>query len=284
MAKTLAERITSARTSTRVRITDLEALIAEAEAERDRLGTAATAANAESVDFALSDEDRDEAAAKAERHSRTARGIELALTALRAKLVDLRESDSRQASEAEKVAAEAERQELADRFTAFMPGAVEQMAELFEAIAANKERCARAGAGNRCAEAVARGVDGFLGYAGTPQRYADMKIPAWEGAGRAWPRPTPTPAWVINEAKLREEHKQREDKERARWKRYLVVPPNTGVMVQVETDKGTQGVYQQPRIYRMTTEQVRAAEAKGCKIREAREGEFIGGPAGVAAL
>ncbi len=62
MAKTIAERILSARQNDGIRITDLEQLIADATAERDRLLGSAQHHDRESIDFALSDDDRADAA------------------------------------------------------------------------------------------------------------------------------------------------------------------------------------------------------------------------------
>ena len=63
MAKTLAERLIAAK-SPRARLADNEALLADLKTELDRLTAARDRAARESIDFALSDDDRDDAAAR----------------------------------------------------------------------------------------------------------------------------------------------------------------------------------------------------------------------------
>lgn len=184
MAKSLAERITSARSSNTARITDLEKLIPEAELERDRLSQAAVAASSESVDFALSDEDRDEAAAKAERYTRTAKSLDIAIAELREKLDGLRSSEAQKADEAERRAAIAERDEIAALMAAEFPKMVDRMVELLADAKRNAERMRVLGVHEADAETKARGIrpdaPGAL-------RFGTLKIPHFDKPGRAWP-------------------------------------------------------------------------------------------------
>ena len=68
MAKSFQERIASARSTDRVTIETLDKLLVDIGEERERLPLAHARASAESIDFALSESDRDEAAANAERY------------------------------------------------------------------------------------------------------------------------------------------------------------------------------------------------------------------------
>ena len=187
MAKPLNERISNALTNARVRTHDLENLITEIESEQERAAQARAAASIESVDFALSEEDRDEAAARAEKHARTADMLANALDKINERLIERRESENSQAAEAERKAALAERDKIAAEFGEFVPGALERLVDLLRLVEANAERMKRAGLHEPTAEAKARGVDAFLGYAGQAESYAKMKIPSYDKPGRMWP-------------------------------------------------------------------------------------------------
>lgn len=187
MAKPLNERTTTVLTNDRARTRDVENLITETETEQERAIQCRDAAARESVDFALSDEDREEAAAKAEKYGRTADMLANALDKLNERLIERRDSENSQAAEAERKAALAERDKLADEFAAFVPDALSRFVEVLQAVGANEERMRRAGLNEPNAEAKARGVTGFLGYAGEVESYRKMKIPAFDKPGRMWP-------------------------------------------------------------------------------------------------
>lgn len=187
MAKPLNERISTALTNARVRTHDIENLITEIEAEQERAAQARAALSIESVDFALSEEDRDEAAAKAEKYRRTADMLANALDKLRERLVERRESENSQAAEAERKAALAERDKIAAEFDEFLPPALDRLVDLLRLNEANADRMKRAGLNEPTAEAKARGVTGFLGYAGEVESYAKIKIPTYDKPGRMWP-------------------------------------------------------------------------------------------------
>ncbi len=189
MAKPLHERIASARSTDRVTITNLEQLIDEARGEQGRLVEAHAQASAESVDFALSEADRDTAAENAARHSRNAAALASAIEDLEEKLTRKRESDTRKAAEVERAAALAERDEIAAQLRDFAPPAMERLCELLAAVAANAERMRRSGLHERDAEAEARDVPGNWSIGPSPvDRFARMRIPNWSGHGRCWPR------------------------------------------------------------------------------------------------
>ncbi len=187
MAKPLNERIANALSNDNVRTHDLEKLIGEIEGERDRLTAAHAAASSESVDFALNEADREDAAAKAGKYARGAETLANALVRIRERLDERRESENSQAAETERAAAIAERDALAKEFGAFVPQALDRLVDLLRKVAANEQRLRAAGAAEPNAEAKARGVTGFLGYAGQVESYSKMKIPAYSKAGRMWP-------------------------------------------------------------------------------------------------
>lgn len=283
MAKTLAERITSAKNSKTARITDLEQLISEAAVERDRLSEASVSASSESVDFALSDDDRDEAAAKAERFARTARGLDLAVGELREKLEEMRSSEAQKADEAERKAVLAERDNLASKMRSEIPQMVERIVELLTASKRNAENMQALRVYERDAESEARDVEpndtNIL-------RFATMKLPNFHGNGRAWPPVDNTLSLVAQTThEIRAKAKAAREAESARWKRYVVEPPATrNEMIKVDTDRGEQGVYREPKIYRMTEAQAEAAREKGCTVRLAKTGESVGLPQSAVAI
>jgi hypothetical protein len=180
----MPERIASARSNPDTTIATLEDLIPKAEAERDRLSDAHIRASADSVDFALSEEDRDEAARNAERYSRNALAIGKAIEELKAKLEAKRESNGRKAAEAERAAAMAERDEIAAEMREFVPEAMSRLTALLSRSNANADRLRAAGMHVRDAEAEARDV---LLLGPGVESFAKLKIPAWNGPGRQWP-------------------------------------------------------------------------------------------------
>ncbi len=165
MARNLQERLEVAK-GPRARIADNEALIADLKAEQERLEAARDQASAESVDFALSDADRDEAAAKAARLDRTVKSLGIEIAAVAALTEERRSDDARKAAEAEKRAALTERDEIAAQFAERVPVICDELV----------------------AEMHARGIPAN-GLVGTIQAhsYRHMKIPVFGGIGRAWP-------------------------------------------------------------------------------------------------
>lgn len=215
MAKSLQERIASARSTDRVTIETLEKLISDAAAESERLSDAHKRASADSIDFALTEEDRDEAARNAEKYGRTVKAIATALDDLQEKLVDKRESDARKSAQAEQAAAIAERDALAAEFKEFVPRVVEQIIGLFSRVESNAKRMDAAGVREADAEAVARDLPRFLGVGGEALRFTKMKIPQFDGRERAWP---------IDHARAMQLRIAEQDQARAKRAAYLRSP------------------------------------------------------------
>ncbi len=188
MAKNLQERLASARDSDRTTIETLVKLIEDARAESERLTAAHERASAESIDFTLSEEDREEAAANAGRYARSLAALATAIEEIEAKLDAKRNSDAQRAKQAEKASALAERDEIAARFAARVPALAGELVDLLKAVQANAERMRSAGVHEANAEWHARGVPGN-GMRGVQQfaPFLQMKIPDFYGAGRVWP-------------------------------------------------------------------------------------------------
>ena len=174
--------------SPRARVGDTETLLADLKAERARLGIARDQAAADSVDFTLSEDDREEAAAKAGRLDRTIKGLDAEIAKVAALLEERRSDEARRAKEAEKRAALTERDEIAARFAQRVPAITAELIELLKEVKANAERMKLAGVYEADAELVARSIPANGHVQATPvHRFIEMKIPAWENWDRAWP-------------------------------------------------------------------------------------------------
>lgn len=189
MAKSLQERLASARETDRTTIETLAKLIEDVHAERERLAAAHERASADSIDFALAEADREEAAANAGRYARSLAALAGAVEELEAKLDAKRNSDAQRAKQAEKAAALAERNELASRFAERVPTITAELIELFKAVEANEHRMRAAGIYEANAEFKARGIpgNGLVGGLSPALPFTKLKIPDFYGAGRAWP-------------------------------------------------------------------------------------------------
>ncbi|MFT7359265.1 hypothetical protein [Parasphingorhabdus sp.] len=189
MAKPLDARIATAIDSDRVTATDLAAIIDEIGIERDRTLKQHEAASADSVNFALNESDRDDAALQADRASRTIRAFENALEHLRPKLAAKQEGDSAKARKKALDDAFAARDALAEKLSTEWPKLVEQMTGLLSELVINDRLMASVGRPSDRAEAKARGVPGnFYFPSGIPiAQLSKIKIPAWDGKGLAWP-------------------------------------------------------------------------------------------------
>lgn len=187
MAGNLVERLKAA-LSPRARVTDTEKLLADLKAEQARLTIARDQAAADSVDFALSEDDREDAASKAGRLDRTIKSLDTEIAKVAALLEERRSDDVRRAKEAEKRAALTERDELAARFAERVPAMTAELIGLLKEVKANAERMKLAGVHEADAELVARGIPatGHLQMTPVP-RFTEMKIPAFRGLERAWP-------------------------------------------------------------------------------------------------
>lgn len=187
MAQNLIERLKAAM-SPRARVTDTATLLTDLKAEQARLEVAREQAAAESVDFVLSEADREQAAAKAGRLDRTIKGLEAEIAKVAALLEERRSDESRRVKEAEKRAAITERDELAVRFAQRVPALTAELIDLSKAVNANAERMRLAGLADANAELIARGIPASGHVQMMPvMRFTEMKIPAWASHGRAWP-------------------------------------------------------------------------------------------------
>lgn len=186
MAGNLVERLKAA-LSPRARVTDTEKLLSDLKAEQARLTIAREQAAAESVDFALSEDDREDAAAKAGRLDRTIKGLDAEIAKVAALLEERRSDEARRAREAEKQAALTERDEIAARFAERVPAITAEMIELLKAVNANAERMKLAGLYEPNAELMARGIPSGQVQMTQILRFTEMKIPAWASYDRAWP-------------------------------------------------------------------------------------------------
>ncbi|MBH1944419.1 hypothetical protein I5L01_09255 [Erythrobacter sp. YJ-T3-07] len=214
MAKSLQERIASARSTDRVTIETLEQLIADIELEQDRLSTAHEQASAESIDFALNEDDRDEAAAKAAKYSRDIAGLAKLLPQFIGKLEQKRESDTQQAKRAEARAALVQRDEISARFAERVPAIVSELIDLFEAVNANAERMRLAGVHEANAEWHARGIPGNgMMEVNSAEAFVKLKLPNFDGAGRAWPKTRAAVAEFDYGKAMRDSRLEREKRE-----------------------------------------------------------------------
>ena len=280
MAKTLHDRIASARTTDRITITDLEAVIAEATAERDRLTGTLNQATADSIRFELSEEDRDEAATVADRAKRNALAMSAAINELTAKLSAKRSSDEQRAKKAERDAVIAERDELAKIIRDEWPALEARMVGLLQAVKDNDAKMAAYRIFEASAEAVARGVPGSFRAAGSPiRRLTETKLPSFAyGQHLAWPSIKPVNLDASRDIMLRDKERMRD--EDSRWARYIVSPPTGNQdVIPLAMRNGPGAVRDTPVIGRMTNEGVKAAQAKGCTVSPATSTASVGLPA-----
>lgn len=279
MAKPLNERIASARATDRVTITDLEALIAEATIERDRFAGIVSQATADSIRFEVSENERDEAAQKAERAKRNSLAMSAAADELAAKLTAKRASEEQRARASEKAAAIAERDALAERIRTEWPAAEALMVELLWAIKESDARLLALRLPEASAEAVARGFPGnFMRNGVQVRRLQDARLPSFvEPCDYAWPKPQ-----RINPDLGRAQYladKERMRAENARWQRYLVTPPaGNREPIPLDMRNGPGVALDLPVIGNMTEEGVADAREAGCDVQPVSANVSIGLP------
>lgn len=285
MAKSLAERITSAKSTDRVTITDLEALIADATAERDRLVGSAEHHDEESINYALSDDDREEASRLASHYQRTARGLSKEIEALTEKLTDKRNSEKQKAEEARIAAIVAKRDELAARLKERLPALFDELVGLLEEIEVNDEEIKPLRL--ESAEAIARGVNATFYTDCSPiPRFLTMKIPEWGSNRLRWPIDRHALRMNAMYVRQREQMIARQEAERieaARWKRYAVAPPEGRDRPTIKTQRGNEMV-RRPMEAMLTEEGAIEARKAGCQVVELRPNERIGQISGMAVL
>jgi hypothetical protein len=283
MTQSLAERITSAKSTDRVRNADLETLIADAKAEHERLVSSAEHHDRESIDFALSDDDREEASRLAGHYQRTARGLLNEIEALETKLAEKLNSDARKAEEAEAAARKARHDALVSRFRDRVPALIDELIVIFAEV--------RASESGDAVEADARAVPRIFHHtAGPIGQFLKMKIPAWDRSGHQWPPAAPNPMDAAAEHTARQIARMREDQERenARWSRYMVEAPTDGTRTAIETRRGIMpiggGYRNGPVEAVMTVEGVEEAKANGCTVTLLKQNESVGLPTSAAVL
>lgn len=286
MAKPLNERLASARSTDRVTITDLEALIAEAIVERDRQIGASEHHAAEAVNLALSDDDREDADRAASHCKRTAKAFTLAIGELQTKLEAKRNAESRKAAEAAKAALIASRDDLAARLADRIPALFAELTDLLGEI---EEMDERGGHALESAEAIARGVPANFYIGPVPvTRLVSMKIPNFNGHSLAWPidRMIAHRAEIAElERQQRIRHKQAMVDEAARWSRFMVEAPRSGgTPVTITGKRGIQQMYRNTVELVMTAEGVEDARAKGCTVTALKDTESVGLPVAAAFL
>lgn len=280
MAKPLNERLASARSTDRVTITDLEALIAEAIAERDRQNGASEHHAAEAINLALSDDDREEADRLAQHCRRTAKAYATAIDELQDKLEAKRNSEHRKAAEAAKAAFIADRDELAARLADRIPALFAELTGLLSEIEKMDER---GGTTLESAEAVARGVPGnFYDGVSPVSRLTQMKIPKFNGHGLAWPIDKAAAGFARMAEHNRQQRVDYEASKRAehdRWARYLVEGPTDGSQTMVETRRGYTPMGRGHVCEaQMTAQGVADAKANGCTVTPLKPNETVGQP------
>jgi len=216
MAQNLMERLKAAM-SPRARVADTSTLLDDLKAEQQRLTVARDQASAESIDFALSEDDREEAAAKAGRLDRTIKALDTEIARVAALLEERRSDDARRAKEAEKRAALTERDEIAARFAKRVPAMMAELTGLLTEVQVNEQRLRTAGVNEANAEWKARGIPGNGYLNNSPvQSFLTIKIPEFSGTGRAWPIDTHNAIVTAFANSYSEQiRKGREDAERA---------------------------------------------------------------------
>jgi hypothetical protein len=286
MAKTLVERIESAKATDRVTISDLQTLIADAKAEHERLTGSAAHHDAESINFALSDDDREEASRLAGHFQRSARGLINEIRALSEKLEAKCNSESRKADEAARTAIVGRRDELAERLKARLPALLDELTGLLgEIVASDAEiRPLRLAS----AEAVARDVPGNFRLGSAPlKRFTEIRLPQLSGSGDLWPVAQPHILAMSFDSMAAARKRMSDDtaRENARWSRYMVEGPRNGTRTFIETRRGPLAMSRHDRGHAdMTVEGVKDAEANGCTVTPLKPNETVGLPLAAAIL
>lgn len=222
MAKPFEERASAAVANRDFRNSHLRDLIREGGELANQLRSEMDQANADSVNFQLSADDRDNAALLADQHRRRIATLTGAIDALNITFGERMAEANAEKAEAERAAALTERDELAKQWADLRP-AVEALIELLGATQANERRLKGAGLGRQLnAEMVGRGIGtGFVGAAQLP-RFMQMRIPKWNRPGYAWPsnRHERPAGGVYDPDRAERQRKEKMEAERAAWGKY----------------------------------------------------------------
>lgn len=231
MAKSLTERLASAKATGRITITDLERLISDLSDERAAQDAAFVRHSAASIDFALSELDRDRAAQDADRARRAVQGLAPEIADLRAKLAARRADEAESVTTAERRAAIAERDALAATITTRYDEASRILIDLAKEIAASDAHLIASGLGRELsAEAVARGCENNFRMQLEPMtRLTQIRLPKLAALGDLWPEPEPNiraglGTWSPPRQPTAEELEARRLADEAQWARYKVIP------------------------------------------------------------
>lgn len=189
MAKPFEQRVQTALNHDGFCLAHFAPLIAEGEQLAERQRAIAARAQDESIDFALGVADREEAAQRADKAAREVAMLSGAIKALKAKLTERKASEKAQAAEAGRAAILARRDALAERFKAEVPPLIEALTSLLGEIVASDEEMRAARMPDISAEALARGIprNWFVGGE-EALRFTQIRLPAWAGHGRCWPK------------------------------------------------------------------------------------------------
>ena len=191
MARSLAERIQAALTNEGIRIADLQLLITQGVTERDALGVAHVQATQQSVDFAMAEIDRDEAADLAAKHARNATALGAAVEQLKAKLSQKLDSETQKAKADERAALISERDELAERIAQEWPVITAAIVDLLSSNRDVGERMRRAHVNGPSPAEHARVLASNGRALAMPSHSiaGGTKVPELSGASLAWPVP-----------------------------------------------------------------------------------------------
>jgi hypothetical protein len=283
MAKTFEESAQNAIENPRVRSADYPPLIERGETLRDEQLAIVARATEDSVNFGLTEAERDAAAEKADRARRNAAALANAVAALQAKLAERQQSENAKAAEAERAAIIAERDALVERLRSEWPAMERAMIAMLTALKASNERLHAARLPEPTAEMVARGCGAPGVGVAPPRSLTETRLPSFaEVRDFAWPMPEQRFDWSESIRRDRIASTQARDAENARWAKYFVTPPaDRREAVTIEAREGT-GRLRRQAVLTLTAELVEKARAAGCTVEPAKPGETIGTPAAVA--
>lgn len=221
--KTYEERAAAAENDRRSRLSSIAELIEEGGDLVEQQRATLAQATDDSVDFRLSEADREEAATRADKARRRIATLTAAVDALTVKLAERKASAKSKAADDERAAALAERADIAERFKAIIPEAVAAMAGLFTEVQANAARMKKAGLREPDAEACARGIKGHYIGNSPVDWFTAMRIPNFSGKGRAWPVEKALTIGVSDE-QAKQRAKAAKANHEARWGLYRARP------------------------------------------------------------
>lgn len=181
---------------------DVAAVLADAKAEAAKLDRVITTARADAMNPLAGAEAVGAARDVLADATFTRERLTVALSALAERVEHLGELERKAATDAEREAATAERDKLAEAIRSEVPGMVRRWTELVRLIRANDARLAAAGVA-QSAESIARDYPThgqWPNSAGPVMRMRDAKLPLFFGHGLAWADTPNGPVWPGAEA------------------------------------------------------------------------------------